>query len=71
MFITNLRDKTDPLLIDLSCTQFYIRLHFLNIFKYLSNISRTCLKLLLFSFVKNLSCYVYGGFRGEVEYRGW
>jgi hypothetical protein len=39
----------DPLLIDLSCKNFYIELQCLNILKHLSKISRAYLKLLLFS----------------------
>jgi hypothetical protein len=51
----------DPLLIDLSCTQFYVSLQCLNILKYsyLSNVSRTLLK--------KFTCYVMAFLRVKLS----
>jgi hypothetical protein len=67
MFIIDMRDAFDPLLIAFSYKSFYMRLRSLKILKYPSNISKTCLKLLSFlSFAKE-NCLVmhrvfFGGF---------
>jgi hypothetical protein len=52
---------TDPLLLVLSCTSFYIGLHYSNVVKFLSKL----IKLILKIFSKKLSSYTYIGFLWE------